>query len=137
MESTTTNLLNHTVTSPHKKNLMFLLNVALLQLKSTVAGFKSTHDSMEKIPLIILDMEPFLVKQGRHLYFGSLVNAMRGQMDTMSIPDLVTIVATEVSIDTIASFLEATEMKKDVFTSIVNVLNLTGVCFLNSTGWPS
>ena len=50
-------------------------------------------------------------------------------MENLSIPDLVTVLSTEIPLDTTTVFVEATEINKDVITRIFEINNLSGISF--------
>ena len=54
-------------------------------------------------------------------------------MDNLAIPDLITVVSTELPLDTATSFTEAEVMKRNIMSRIYDVTNLCGVLFLTST----
>ena len=58
-------------------------------------------------------------------------------MDTLSIPDLVTIVSSEIPVDSTTVYVKASDMKKLVIGSVSCVANLTGMAFVNITSGTS
>ena len=59
---------------------------------------------------------------------------MRSHVDNLTIPDLVTVVSTEIPLNTTTSFMEADVVNKDIFTRVFDVINLSGISFLNGAG---
>ena len=55
-------------------------------------------------------------------------------MNNLSITDLESVISTEIPIDTTTVLVEATEIKKDIFTRIFDVNNMSGISFLNCRG---
>ena len=55
-------------------------------------------------------------------------------MDSLAIPDLITVVSTELPLDTTTSFTEEEVVKRNIASRIYNITNLCGVSFLTSTG---
>ena len=51
-------------------------------------------------------------------------------MDNLSIPDLVTMVSTEISLDNTTVFMEVDVIKKDILTRIFDVSNRSVISFL-------
>ena len=59
---------------------------------------------------------------------------MRGHIDTLSIPDLVTAVSTEIPIDSMTAYVEVSNINKLVTSDVSCVSNFPGMAFLYSTG---
>ena len=59
---------------------------------------------------------------------------MHSQMCTQSIPELVSVVANEMPIDTTTAYVEATETKKLIVSAVLKIENLVGNAFLLSNG---
>ena len=55
-------------------------------------------------------------------------------MDNFVIPDLVTVISTELPLETTTSFTEVEVAKRNIVSHIYDVTNLYGVSFLTSTG---
>ena len=66
--------------------------------------------------------------------FNSTANDMRSYTDNMVIPDLVTVFSTEILLDATTAYVEATEIKKEVFACIYDLSNISGISFLNGGG---
>jgi len=60
--------------------------------------------------------------------------SIRNQMTTQSIPELVSVVNNEIQIDTTTAYVEATEVKDLIVSSILDLENLVGNAFLQSNG---
>ena len=55
-------------------------------------------------------------------------------MDSLAIPDLITIVSTELPLDTTTSFTDPEVAKRNILSRIYNITNLYGVSFLTNIG---
>ena len=112
-----------------------MLNGAFHPPKPNTPGFKIVHIGLDRLPFSILDMASLFSKSWqKSTCFDSLAKAMRVHMDTLSIPDLVTVVSTEIPIDSTIAYVEASDINKLVTSSVSCVSNLTGIVLLNSTG---
>ena len=58
-------------------------------------------------------------------------------MDTLSIPDLVTVVSSEISVDSTTSYVKASDARKIIVDSVLCVDNLSGMAFTNSSGYQA
>ena len=61
---------------------------------------------------------------------------MHSHMAIHTVLELVSVVANKAHIDTTTAFVEATDAKEKVIQSELNISNLVGTSFLNSTGGP-
>ena len=59
---------------------------------------------------------------------------MRSHIDNISTPDLITVVASEIPLNTTTVFVEANVVENDIMDTVYSVANLIGLAFLNSTG---
>ena len=88
---------------------------ALHPKETTAAGFKIVHIGSNRLPVSILAMAPLNGKAWqKQSSFDSLATTMRSHMDNLSIPDLLTVVSTEVPLNTTMSYIEAETVKKDI-----------------------
>ena len=62
----------------------------------------------------------------------SIFLTMRGQMITQSIPELVSVIANKIPIDSTTAYVEAIETKDLVVSGILDIENLAGNVFLQS-----
>ena len=88
-----------------------MLNGAFHFTKPTSAGFKVVHIRVDRLPVSILDMASLSSKSlQKSTCFDSLASAIRGHMDTLSIPDLVTVVSKEIPINSMTAYVEASDI---------------------------
>ena len=104
--------------APGRKNfflantIMTMLQGALHKKKHTAAGFKTIHIGTDKLHVRILKIAPFNGKSWKKKSsFESLTTPMRSHMDNLSILDFVTVVSTEIPLDTTTAFIEVGVVK--------------------------
>ena len=113
MEPDKLNLLNHMIASPNTNTIVSMLNESFYNSKPIAAGFKIMHVGIDKLPVIILDIDPINGNSWqKRSCFDSLTNGMRSHMNNLRIPDLATVVSTELPLDTTTTFVEATDILK-------------------------
>ena len=66
--------------------------------------------------------------------FDSLSTGITNHMSTQTIPDLVSVVANELYIDISTAFVEVLDAHLKIMNCIMNISNLAGTAFINSTG---
>ena len=105
--------------------------------KHTTAGFKIVEVGTDKTLVSILEMDSINGNTCQKSCFDCLSNAMRSHIDNIRTPDLITAVVSEIPINTTTVFVEANVVNKGVIDTVHSVSNLTGLVFLNSTGFFS
>ena len=125
----------HTMSNPNTNAVMYMLRGALRPPEATATGFKTVYIISDRLPVRILEMAHLTCKAWqKSSSFDSLATILWSHVDNLGILDLLTVVSTEVHLDTTTSYIEAEVIKKTVLSSILNIVNLLGVSFLNGTG---
>ena len=126
----------HTMSNPNTNALMTMLtNAVQKESETTAAGFKIVYIGKDKVPLNILEMTPIdSPAWKKSASFESLCSTLRGQADIHSVSDLLSLASLEIPIDTTSAYMEATRIKDSVVSSMTDILNLTGLAFIQSNG---
>ena len=66
--------------------------------------------------------------------FNSLATGLGNHISTQTIPNLISVIVNELPIGIINAFVESSDTKLKIMSSIMNIGNLAGTAFLNSTG---
>ena len=122
---------------PNTNAIIFLLKNISPNRTLSVAGFKTVHAVPDRIPVCILEMTPLII----HIWkksasFDSLANVMSIHMATHTVPELVSLVANELTIGVISAFVEAIEVRDKVIQNALDISNLVEKSFVNSTDGP-
>ena len=71
---------------------------------------------------------------GKNACFDSIATGLGNHMSKQTIPDLVSIIANKLPIGITTVFVELSDTKLNIMSSIMNIGNLASTSFLNSTG---
>ena len=89
---------------------------------------------MDRLLISILDIDPLSSKSWqKSTCFDSFTKAMRGHMDTLSTPDLVTAAPSEIPVDSTTAYIEAFDVRTLIMDSVSCIHNLSGMAFIKST----
>ena len=127
------------ISSPNTNVLMALLNDAVRgHHKPTAAGYKIVYVGKDKTPLSILEMAPI---EGdawkKSASFESLSSTIRGQMESYSSADLISVISQELPVDVTTAFMESMKIKDTMVSSMTNIDTLSGISFLHGNGQKS
>ena len=66
--------------------------------------------------------------------FGLLFDTLSSLVPAHSVTDVVSLVSTELPLNTIVAFQEAQSVSKSILKAVINIVNLELLVFLNSSG---
>ena len=69
--------------------------------------------------------------------FESLSSTIRGQMESYSSADLISVISQELPVDVTTAFMESMKIKDTMVSSMTNIDTLSGISFLHGNGQKS
>ena len=117
-------------------------NVLARSLRNRGNLAEASSSSM-KVVYVGKDMQPVTISKIKSLNspswqksacFSSLFNTVSSLFSAHSVADLISLVSTELPLDTTAAYQEAQSASKDVLDSLIKIDHLEPLAFLNSSG---